>query len=185
MVGDDGSVENISEDVHDSLGRDGADAAFINEIHEKLEPEGAADFFVLEINRAAAVFEFGALLDEKFDELGVVLEELEICDDRGADFVNLIAGGTAGFVNVTAGLGHSLLDDGEEEFFLAGEVAVDSALADFEPVGDPLDVCGGEAMPGKERGGDLEYGGTAAFLERFIRWSTGASFGDESHECLN
>src|SRR5439155_19070724 len=59
-------------------------------------------------------------------------------------------------VDLVVEFAQARLDGGEEEGFLRREVAVDGPLADAEPVGDDLDVGGGEPVAGERGGGGGE-----------------------------
>src|SRR6185437_15445314 len=106
------------------------------------------------------------------------MEERQVFADHAANRFDRVAVRVHERLDDFGEFGEAALHGGEEESFLRGEVAIDGAVADSEPVGDGLDLGPGEPVGGEDNGGGIEDFGLSTRFEvgvagpaRFARWS--------------
>ena len=106
--------------------------------------------------RLLAILELGPLLDQQLDEIGVLRHERQEGAHGHGDALQRVLDVGNGGVDGLAHLPHDAVDGGEEKLFLAGEIAVDRALADLQLVGQHLRIGLCETVAGEELDGGID-----------------------------
>src|SRR5262249_54462443 len=146
-------------------------------------PESDIGAPVLEISAMRTIAKFSPLLHEELNQLGVLVEELEVSAGTRGNLVDVVCFARCPFPNICRHCLQAAIESGEKELLLGRESRVDGAFADSEPVGQLLDVGCLVAVLGEALGSGLKNCFITSLTNDHILFRT-ATFGIWAGRCF-